>query len=355
MLKPSKLLRRNTAATLMSALTTALVLVGFAAAPAMAQQANGAKPIIMKLSHPYPTVTQHHRNVEWFKAEVEKRTNGRLVVDVFPASQLMPITQEINGILSGQIQAAYSINLIAATIDPLWGIFEMPFLFDITPDNQRHLKAFIQSERGGGVLRASTEKKGLKVIAIAPTDIVGATINIKRPIRKPEDFSGLKMRTPGGKYLGQSLQHLGASPISMAYAEFVPALVQGAVDGTVTGILFTHDNRIPVKHLSNINLWYVGLPLMVSKRFFDGLPADIQKTMLDVGRGMEEYGFKVTEQEAAKRLKLIEQEMKVTVEPPIESAELARMKVAVGPVLESFVKDNPAGKGLIEEARRLAK
>jgi hypothetical protein len=49
------------------------------------------------------------------------------------------------------------------------------------------------------------------------------------------------------------------------------------------------------------------------------------------------------------------QEMNVMVQPPIEPAELARMKAAVEPVLESFVKDNPTGKGLIEEARRLAK
>lgn len=314
-----------------------------------------AQVVKMKLSHPYPTVTQHHKNMEFFKAEIEKRTGGRLLVELFPASQLMPITQEINGILSGQIQAAYSLNTIAATIDPLWGFFEMPFLFNITPDNQAHLKQFVRSERGGGVLRASMEAKGIKVIAIAPTDIVAATINTKRPITKLEDFAGLKMRTPGGKYLGQTLQRLGASPISMAYPEFSPAIVQGTVDGTVTGVLFTHDNRIPVKFLSSINLWYAGLPLLMSKRFFDGLPADIQKTVLEVGRDLEDYGFRVTEQEAGKRLKLIEQDMKVKVEPPLDPKEIARMRAAAEPVLEAFVKDNPAGKGLIEEARRLEK
>jgi TRAP-type C4-dicarboxylate transport system substrate-binding protein len=355
MLKLSTLLRHNTVTKLIPALATALALVGFAAAPAMAQQPGGVKPIVMRLAHFAPTVTQHHRNVEWFKAELEKRTNGRLVVDVFPASQLMPITQEINGVLSGQIDATYSINTIAATIDPLWGVFEMPFLFDISPDNQRHLKAFIQSERGGGVLKASIEKKGLKVISMAPTDILSATSNVKRPIRKLEDFSGLKMRIAGGKYLGQTFQRLGASPISMALTEFLPAIVQGAVDGTATGVIYTHDNRFPVKYLSNINLWYAGLPLLVSKRFFEGLPADIQKTMLEVGRDLEDYGFKVAEQEVAKRLKLMGQEMKVMVEPSIDPAELARMKAATEPVLESFIKDNPAGKGLIEEARRLAK
>jgi TRAP-type C4-dicarboxylate transport system substrate-binding protein len=354
MLKLSKLLRHNVV-KLMPALTTALALLGFAAAPAMAQQAGSPKPIVMKLSHAYPTVAQHHKNMEWFKAELEKRTNGRLVVDVFPASQLMPITQEINGILSGQIDAAYSLNTLAATIDPLWGIFEMPFLFDITPDDQRHLKAFVQSERGGGLLNASIEKKGLKVIAITTTDILCATINTKRPIRKLEDFSGLKMRTPGGKYISQSFQRFGASPISMAYTEFLPAVVQGTVDGTTTGILFTHDNRLPIKHLSCINQWYGAFPVLVSKRFFDGLPSDIQKTMLEVGRSLEDYSFKVAEQEAPKRLKLMGQEMNVMVQPPIEPAELARMKAAVEPVLESFVKDNPTGKGLIEEARRLAK
>lgn len=348
-------LRRNTVGKLMLALAAALGLAGLGAAPAMAQQTPGAKPIVMKLSHPYPTVTQHHRSMEWFKAEMEKRTNGRLVVDIFPASQLMPITQEINGMLSGQIHAAYTLSTLAATLDPLWGIFELPFLFDITPDNQRHLQDFVQSERGGGALKASIEKKGLKVIAIAPTDIVSATINTRRPIRKLEDFNGLKMRIPGGKYLGQTLQRLGAAPISMAFTEFLPAIVQGTVDGTVTGVLFTHDNRIPVKYLSSINLWYAGLPLLVSKRFFDGLPADIQKTMMEAGRDLENYGFKTTEQEVAKRLQLIGQEKKIRVEPPLDAAELARMKTAAEPVLASFTKDTPAGKSLIDEARRLAR
>lgn len=339
--------RRHQLKTSLALAATLLGLLG--AAPAQAQT------IKMKLSHPYPTVAQHHKNMEFFKAEVEKRTGGRLVVDLFPASQLMPITQEINGILSGQIQAAYTLNTIAATIDPLWGFFEMPFVFNITADDQSHLKRFVRSERGGGLLKASLEAKGIKVIAIAPTDIVGATINTKRPITRLEDFAGLKMRTPGGKYLGQTIQRLAASPISMAYPEFSPALVQGTVDGTVTGVLFTHDNRIPVKFLSSINLWYAGLPLLMSKRFFDGLPADIQKTVLEVGRDLEDYGFKVTEQEAAKRLKLIEQDMKVKVEPALDPKEIARMRAAAEPVLEAFLKDNPAGKGLIEEARRLEK
>lgn len=330
------------------ALAAAVLFAASFAAPLHAQTA-------IKLSHPYPTVAQHHKNMEFFKAEVEKRTGGKLKVDIFPASQLMPITQEINGMLSGQIQAAYTLNTIAATLDPLWGFFEMPFVFDITANNQKHLKDFVRSEQGGGALKRSLEARGIKVIAIAPTDIVGATINTKRPILRMEDFAGLKMRIPGGKYLGQTLQRLGASPISMAYAEFAPGIVQGTVDGTVTGVLFTHDNRIPVKHLSSINLWYAGLPLLMSKRYFDGLPADQQKAVLDAGRDLEDFGFRVTEEEASKRLKLIESEMKVKVEPPLDPKEIARMRAAVEPVLEAFAKDNPGGKALLDEARRLGK
>lgn len=328
------------------AIAAAAFLAALLGAPLQAQTT-------IKLSHAYPTVAQHHKNMEFFKAELEKRSGGKLKVDIFPASQLMPITQEINGMLSGQIQAAYSLNTIAATLDPLWGFFEMPFVFNISPDNQKHLKDFVRSDAGGGALRKSMEAKGIKVIAIAPTDIVGATINTKRPITKMEDFAGLKMRTPGGKYLGQTLQRLGASPISMAFAEFAPALVQGTVDGTVTGVLFTHDNRLPVKYLSSINLWYAGLPLLMSKRFFDSLPPDQQEAVLAAGRAVEDFGFRVTEEEASKRLKLIESEMKVKVEPPLDPKEIARMRAAVEPVLDAFVKDNPSGKALLDEARRL--
>lgn len=317
------------------------------AAPLQAQRA-------FRLAHSYATVTQHHRNAEFFKAELERLTGGRLRVDIFPASQLMPITQEIPGILGGQIQAAYSLNMLAATLDPLWGFFELPFVFDISPDNQRHLREFVRSERGGGVLKRSLEARGLKVLAIAPTDIGAAVINTRRPIARLEDFAGLKIRTPGGRYLADTLRHLGASPIAMAFAEFAPAIVQGTVDGTVTGVIFTHDNRIPVRHLSVINLWYAGLPLLMSKRFFDGLPADQQRAALDAGRALEDYGFRATEAKASERLRLIESEMGVRVQPPLGPNEIARMRAATQPVIETFLRENPAGRALLEEARRLA-
>ncbi|MBC7139146.1 MAG: TRAP transporter substrate-binding protein [Defluviimonas sp.] len=331
-----------------------LALGGLALLSAAASaQPTAENPVVMRLSHAYATVAQHHVNMEYFKEEVEKRTGGRLIVDIFPASQLMPITQEINGMLSGQIDAAYTLNTLAATLDPSWGFFELPFLFDITPSDQKHLRDFVKSEAGGGVLRASMETKGIKVLAIAPTDMVGALINTRRPVGTMEDLAGLKMRTPGGKYLGQSFELLGASPISMAYAEFSSAIVQGTVDGTVTGILFTYDNRIPVKYLSGVNLWYAGLPLLVSKRFFDTLPEDIQQILIEVGLDLEDYGFDATERRATEVLKLIETEMGVEVEPPLDESVIQPMREATRPVLEAFVKANPAGQGLIDEAERL--
>ncbi len=334
------------------AIVAALGGLALMSAAAMAQP-TAEKPIVMRLSHAYATVAQHHDNMEYFKEEVEKRTGGRLIVDIFPASQLMPITQEINGMLSGQIDAAYSLNTIAATLDPLWGFFELPFLFDITPADQKHLRDFVKSEAGGGALRASMEARGIKVLAIAPTDMVGALINTRRPVLKMEDMAGLKFRIPGGKYLGQSLALLGASPISMAYAEFSSAIVQGTVDGTITGILFTYDNRIPIKHLSGVNLWYAGLPLLMSKQFFDRLPEDIQQVLVEVGNELEDYGFDATERRAVETLKLIETEMGVKVEPPLDPAEIQRMRDATQPVLQAFVADNPAGQALIDEAERL--
>jgi len=333
---------------LASALGGLALLAGAASAQPTAED-----PVVMRLSHAYATVAQHHANMLYFKEEVEKRTGGRMVVDIFPASQLMPITQEINGMLSGQIDAAYTLNTLAATLDPLWGFFELPFLFDITPSDQKHLRDFVKSEAGGGALRASMEARGIKVLAIAPTDMVGALINTKRPVRSIEDLAGLKMRTPGGKYLGRSFELLGASPISMAYAEFSSAIVQGTVDGTVTGILFTYDNRIPVKYLSGVNLWYAGLPLLVSKRFFDSLPQDIQQVLVEVGSDLEDYGFDVTERRAAEVLRLIGTEMGVEVEPPLDDATIQSMREATQSVLADFVKANPGGQALIDEAERL--
>jgi len=312
-------------------------------------------PIVMKLSHAYPTVAQHHKNATWFKEQVEKRTDGRLIVDIFPAQQLMPITQEFNGMLSGQIDAAYNLNTIAATLDPLWGVLELPFLFDITASDQTHLREFVQSEKGGGALKASMKEKGITVVAIAPTDYVGAMINTKHTITEMSDFDGLKIRIPGGKYLSQSLEALGASSIAMAYAEFSTAIVQGTVDGTVTGVLFTHDNKIPINYLSQVPLWYAGLPLAISNRFFDKLPEDIQQIVLEVGTELEVMGFEVTEQTVSSTLDMIASEMGVKVEPPLTPEAQAKMIEVTQPVIAAFISDNPAGQALVDEANRLRK
>ena len=331
----------------------ALSLSAFSLSAVSAQAADD--PIVMKLSHAYPTVTQHHKNVLWFKEQVEKRTDGRLVVDVFPASQLMPITQEFNGMLSGQIDAAYNLNTIAATLDPLWGVLELPFLFDITTTDQTHLREFVQSENGGGALKASMKAKGITVVAIAPTDYVGAMINKKRAIKTMADFDGMKIRIPGGKYLSQSIKALGASSIAMAYAEFSTAIVQGTVDGTVTGVLFTYDNKIPIDYLSDVPLWYAGLPLAISNRFYDDLPADIQQVLLEVGAELEVKGFADTEKNVGAALEKIASEMGVQVAPAISAEERAKMVEATLPVIAAFISDNANGQAVVDEANRLRK
>jgi len=310
-------------------------------------------PIVMKLSHAYPTVTQHHKNVLWFKEQVETRTDGRLIVDVFPSSQLMPITQEFNGMLSGQIDATYNLNTIAATLDPLWGVLELPFLFDITTTDQTHLREFVQSKAGGGALKDSMKAKGITVVAIAPTDYVGSLINKKHAISTMSDFDGLKIRIPGGKYLSQSIKALGASAISMAYAEFSTAIVQGTVDGTITGVLFTYDNKIPVDYFSDVPLWYAGLPLAVSNRFYDKLPEDIQQVLLEVGAELEVLGFSDTEKNVGVALTKIGTEMGVQVEASIVDGERSKMIEATLPVIAAFIADNPAGQALVDEANRL--
>jgi len=331
----------------------ALSLSAFSLSAVAVQAAD--EPITMTLSHAYPTVTQHHKNVLWFKEQVEARTDGRLIVDVFPASQLMPITQEFNGMLSGQIDAAYNLNTIAATLDPLWGILELPFLFDITTTDQTHLREFVQSEKGGGALKASMKAKGITVVAIAPTDYVGAMINKKNAINTMADFDGLKIRIPGGRYLSQSIEALGASSIAMAYAEFSTAIVQGTVDGTVTGVLFTYDNKIPIDYLSDVPLWYAGLPLVISNRFYDKLPADIQQVLLEVGAELEVMGFADTENNVGATLEKISSEMGVQVAPTISAEERAKMVEATKPVIAAFISDNANGQAVVDEANRLRK
>ena len=220
----------------------------------------------LRFVHSYPTASQHQRNVEWFTKEVTERTKGGVTFKVFPSAQLMPINQELPAILSGQVSMTYTVAPVVASVEPLWGVFDLPFLFDMKMDDMSHGTRFFQSPEGGGKLAEAMEKRGFKLITIAPTDYPsGVYLTAPKAVRTMEELKGLKIRTAGGRIAQMTAEAFGYSATAIAGAELVPALTQGVVNGGILPPIYAFDNKLPVKGITIAPLsWAAVTPIIMS-------------------------------------------------------------------------------------------
>ena len=308
----------------------------------------------LRFVHAYPVASQHHRNVEWFTSEVTKRSNGDITFKVFPSAQIMPINQELPAILAGQVSMTYSIAPIVASVEPLWGLFDLPFLFDVKIDDIGHAYRFFKSEKGGGVLAQAMEARGFKLLAIAPTDEPsGIYLTRNEPVRSLEDLKGLKLRYPGGQIGQKAGETFGYNPIAIAGAELVPALTQGVVDGAVLPPIYTNDNKLPVNGLLQVPFSWPGVtPIIMSLAEYQSMSESQQNVLNEVAKELEDRAVGIVEASAREKLNAMAADGKSVAE--LSAEESARWRERAKAVWDFFVEQNgDAAKTMMEEAIRL--
>ena len=205
---------------------------------------------------------------------VAERTQGRIVIRVYPGSQLLngDQTREFVAMRQGLIDmnVASTINL-APQIREM-NLFSLPF---IMPD-QRAFDALTS-----GAVRGDLDKTlaSRDAVALAWSENGFRQIsNSKRAVRKPEDLKGLKIRYAAGQIYADIFNALGANPLQMSWADLQPALATGAVDGQETPVnvfLSTQLDRVSQRHLSIWNYVADANICLVSNKVWEGLaPAD---------------------------------------------------------------------------------
>lgn len=317
-----------------------LLHTGLAAALATLGLTSLAEAVEIRFVHGYPVASQHQRNVEWFTQQVTERTNGEVTFRIFPSAQLMPITQELPSILAGEVGMTYSVAPIVAGVDPLWGVFDLPFLFDMKIEDTGHGDRFFAGENGGGILAASLEKKGLKLVTIAPTDYPSSIyLTAPKAVTTLDELKGLKLRNTGGKIAQLAGDVFGYSPVAVSGAELVPALSQGVVDGGILPPIYAYDNKLPVKGLSIAPFsWPAVTPVIMSLELFNSLSADQQQVIMQVGEDMRAHARQIVEENtmaAIEAMKAGGAEVAF-----LSDEEIARWRDVAQPVWQAFVADN---------------
>ena len=239
---------------------------------ALSFNAYAQAPIVIKFSHVVAADTPKGQAAERFKQLAEKLTNGRVKVEVYPNSQLYKDKEELEALQLGAVQM---LAPSLAKFGPLgvkeFEAFDLPYIFP----SKTALYNVTEGPIGQGLLK-KLEPKG--ITGLAYWDNGFKVMSANRPLHTPADFKGLKMRIQSSKVLDAQMRALGANPQVLAFSEVYQALQTGVVDGTENppSNMYTQKMHEVQKYVTVSNHGYLGYAVIVNKKFWDGLPADIR-------------------------------------------------------------------------------
>ncbi|MDB5368311.1 MAG: dctP [Rhodospirillales bacterium] len=244
----------------------ALANLGFGCGPAAAQE------VTIKFSHVVAPDTPKGKGALKFKELAEKYTAGKVKVEVYPNSQLYKDKEELEALQLGAVQM---LAPSLAKFGPLgvkeFEVFDLPYLF---PDKAA-LRKITDGPVGKDLLKR-LEAKGITGLAYWDNGFKIMTAN--KPLRKPDDFLGQKMRIQGSKVLEAQFRALGALPQVMAFSEVYQGLQTGVVDGTENTPSNTYTQKVHEvqKYGTLSDHGYIGYAVIVNKPFWDGLKPEIR-------------------------------------------------------------------------------
>jgi tripartite ATP-independent transporter DctP family solute receptor len=257
-----------------------------------------ADTITMRVGSDSPIDAPHSLSVVRLKEGVEKLTDGRIKVEIFPNSQLGDSTAMTTSVKSGTLDGVVTAASNLALSVPSADVLNLPFLFK---DALQELHA-ANGEVGAKLKPRLEASFNCEVVGWA-TDGARNMWNGKRPIRKPEDLQGLKMRgAAASKILRDTYLALGAIPTPLAYSETYTGLQTGVLDGGDMPVIDMLEFKIyqVTKYLTLTRHFSPPVAFIVGKRFLGRLsPAD-QQIVRDSARiGADEHVKAVLAKEAA--------------------------------------------------------
>jgi tripartite ATP-independent transporter DctP family solute receptor len=262
-----------------------------------------------------------------FAEIVEARSGGKLKVTVYPGGALGSDQANVSALQGGTLEMASMNSGIFASLVKDFAIYDFPFLFA----NPAEADAVVDGPFGKS-LHAKLEEKGLVGLGYYELGFRHIT-NSKRPITKVEDIAGLKLRVIPNPINIDWVSALGANPTPLPFPELYAALEQKAVDGQENPVATINGAKLyeVQKHLALTSHQYNPQSIVVSKKFWDGLPADEKKIVQDAVNESIKYQREQSRALASSLLETLKKNgMQVTELP---AAEVAKLREKMKPVI----------------------
>jgi TRAP-type transport system periplasmic protein len=315
----------------MKRLVTALIVLLAAASTASAANT-------LKLGHVAPPFHGQHQGMLRFAEVVAEQTKGAYTVAVFPLGQLGGERSMAEQVQMGTLEVASITTAVLSNFVPEAAALDLPFLW---PD-RRTAYAVLDDPAFQEKFFGYFPAKGLIAIGYTENEFRHLS-NTKRPIRKPEDLAGLKLRLMEAPIFLDSFKQLGAVPVPMPFPEIYTALQQGVIDAQdnphYTSILMKFPEV--AKHVTLTNHALTECIIVVNADYWKRLPPDVQQTFRQAAREAIETNRRVTAEQFDKlpnlEISIDEYNRKNDIRVvELTAEERAAFRAAMTPIYEKY-------------------
>ncbi len=286
-----------------------------------------AQAKVYRLGHVVNEKDGFHVAAVKFKELVEKRSNGRIKIQIYPNAQLGDERTLLEGLQMGSVDFAVITSGPISNFAPKFAVVDMPFLFKDAKTAYRVLDGPI-----GKDLLKELEKANLKGLAFAERGFRNLTNN-KRPIHKPFDVKGLKIRVMQNPVYVDTFRALGANAVPMAWGDCLTALQQGTIDGQENPVNVIYAFKIyeTQKYLAMTRHTYAPAVIMMGLNLWKQFSPSDQKLLLKCAQEAAEYERAWDNGQEAKQLDFIKAHGMTVTYP-----DLKAFRTAVKPVYDKY-------------------
>lgn len=271
---------------------------------------------------------------------VSQKSGGKIKITIYPNAALGGDPQNLAAVRGGILDFTTMATGLLSGLNKEFMIFDFPFQF------RDFREAYALSDGPVGTrLLGKLADQGIIGLGIWDLGFRHIT-NSRRPITKPEDVAGLKMRVIASPIYVETFRALGANPLPMTFGEVYVALETGAIDGqdNPVGVIESAKFSEVQKFLSLTRHFYTGMPVLMSKATWDSMSPTEHAIIRDAAEEAKAEERKLVQAQEAEAIERLRKEMQVNELAP---AEVERMREKVQPVVEKFVDE--VGEALAKE------
>ena len=264
-------------------------------------------PRVIRLGHiGYPD-SPYDLGARKFKELLEARFPGRVEVRIFGSAQLGEDKEMLEGLRLGTLEMHVPSSVLHS-VEPLFGLFDLPFLIEDRGQVERIAQGPL-----GEKLKEALADDDLVLLGLWENGFRMITNNV-RPVTRPEDLRGIRLRTPKDPERMKMFAAFGASPTSMSFGEVFSALKQGVIDGQENPLSQIVPGRFyeAQRYLSLSKHVYSPAYPVMSRGYFEALDEDLQLAILETAAEVGRFHRELGEREDVRFLELLGERMEVT-------------------------------------------